>query len=127
MNLSEKDEIGNNGINKNKMPKIGIADSILKRKRSNSMVRGVSRQIIEVPDTGNIYYEKAYLVVKPEFSDAQRTLLEKEAKRVLRAMDAPSSIKQKKKKMDDCSVFFGCSTGRCGNYGRLFFLILMVA
>ena len=53
------------------------------------MVRGVSRQIIEVPDTGNIYYEKAYLVVKPEFSDAQRTLLEKEAKRVLRAMDAP--------------------------------------
>ena len=29
MNLSEKDEIGN----KNKMPKIGIADSILKRKR----------------------------------------------------------------------------------------------
>ncbi len=33
------------------------------------MVRGVSRQIIEVPDTGNIYYEKAYLVVKPEFSD----------------------------------------------------------
>ena len=62
------------------------------------MVRGVSRQIIEVPDTGNIYYEKAYLVVKPEFSDAQRTLLEKEAKRVLRAMDAPSSIKQKNKK-----------------------------
>ncbi len=59
------------------------------------MVRGVSRQIIEVPDTGNIYYEKAYLVVKPEFSDAQRTLLEKEAKRVLRAMDAPSGIKRK--------------------------------
>ena len=33
MNLSEKDEIGNAGINKNKMPEIGIADSILKRKR----------------------------------------------------------------------------------------------
>ena len=33
MNLSEKDEIGNAGINKNKMPKIGIADSILKIKR----------------------------------------------------------------------------------------------
>ena len=34
-------------------------------------------------------------MVKPEFSDAQRTLLEKEAKRVLRAMDAPSGIKRK--------------------------------
>ena len=33
MNLSEKDEIGNNGINKNKMPKIVIEDSTLKRKR----------------------------------------------------------------------------------------------
>lgn len=62
------------------------------------MVRGVSRQIIEVPDTGNIYYEKAYLVVKPEFSNAERVLLEKEAKRVLRTMDAPSGMKTKRGK-----------------------------
>ncbi len=62
------------------------------------MVRGISRQIIEVPDTGNIYYEKAYLVVKPEFSHAQRAVLEKEARRVLRTMDAPSALKQKNKK-----------------------------
>lgn len=62
------------------------------------MVRGVSRQIIEVPDTGNIYYEKAYLVVKPEFADAERALLEKEAKRVLRSMDAPSGMKTTRSK-----------------------------
>ncbi len=122
MNLSEKDEIGNNGINKNKMPKIGIADSILKRKRSNSMVRGVSRQIIEVPDTGNIYYEKAYLVVKPEFSDAQRTLLEKEAKRVLRAMDAPSSIKQKNKKWMTVLYFLAAALVGAGIMAGCFFL-----
>ena len=67
-------------------------------KEPKVMVRGVSRQIIEVPDTGNIYYEKAYLVVKPEFSDAERTLLEKEAKRVLRSMDAPSGMKTKRNK-----------------------------
>ena len=122
MNLSENDEIGNNGINKNKMPKIGIADSILKRKRSNSMVRGVSRQIIEVPDTGNIYYEKAYLVVKPEFSDAQRTLLEKEAKRVLRAMDAPSSIKQKNKKWMTVLYFLAAALVGAGIMAGCFFL-----
>ena len=122
MNLSEKDEIGNNGINKNKMPKIGIADSILKRKRSNSMVRGVSRQIIEVPDTGNIYYEKAYLVVKPEFSDAQRTLSEKEAKRVLRAMDAPSSIKQKNKKWMTVLYFLAAALVGAGIMAGCFFL-----
>ena len=31
------------------------------------MIRGVSKQIIEVKETDNLYYESAYLVVKPEF------------------------------------------------------------
>lgn len=86
------------------------------------MVRGVSRQIIEVPDTGNIYYEKAYLVVKPEFSDAQRTLLEKEAKRVLREMDAPSSIKRKNKKWITALYFLVAALVGAGLMAGCFFL-----
>lgn len=86
------------------------------------MVRGVSRQIIEVPDTGNVYYEKAYLVVKPEFSDAQRTLLEKEAKRVLRAMDAPSGIKQKNKKWLMALKFLSAALVGAGIMAGCFFL-----
>ena len=31
------------------------------------MIRGINKQIIEVLDTGNTYYEKAYLIIKPEF------------------------------------------------------------
>lgn len=83
------------GINQEKMSTINVLQSIGGAKGSGVMVRGVSRQIIEVPDTGNMYYEKAYLVVKPEFSDAQRALLEREAMRVLRAMDLPSGMKFK--------------------------------
>ncbi len=59
------------------------------------MIRGISRQIIEVNETGNLYYETAYLVVKPEFTNAERELLEREARRVLKTMDAPACIKQR--------------------------------
>lgn len=59
------------------------------------MIRGVSRQIIEVQETGSPYYESAYLVVKPEFASAERAVLEREAKKVLRDMDAPSSLKRR--------------------------------
>ena len=74
------------------------------------MVRGVSRQIIEVPDTGNIYYEKAYLVVKPEFSDAQR------------AMDAPSGIKRKNIKWMTALRFLAAALVGAGIMAGCFFL-----
>lgn len=58
------------------------------------MIRGISRQIIEVKETGNIYYESAYLVVKPEYASAERELLEREARKILRSLDAPSGMKR---------------------------------
>ena len=61
------------------------------------MIRGISRQIIEVQETGNIYYERAYLVVRPEYASAERELLEKEARRILRNLDAPSGMKRQRR------------------------------
>ena len=60
------------------------------------MIKGINRQVIEVLDTGNIYYERALLVVRPEFATAQREVLEKEARHMLGKMRAPSAIKKKK-------------------------------
>lgn len=57
------------------------------------MIKGINRTIIEVTDTGNIYYERALLVLKPEYTDVNRSLLEKEAKKMLFSMSAPSAIK----------------------------------
>ena len=48
------------------------------------MIKGINRTIIEVTDTGNIYYERALLVLKPEYTDVNRSLLEKEAKKTPR-------------------------------------------
>lgn len=58
------------------------------------MIKGVNRTIIEVTDTGNVYYERALLVLKPEYASMHRSLLEKEAKKMLMSMKAPSSIKK---------------------------------
>lgn len=60
------------------------------------MIKGVNRQIIEVTETGSIYYERALLVVRPEYASAQRALLEREARRMLKAVSAPSSIKKRR-------------------------------
>ncbi|MDP4119484.1 MAG: hypothetical protein Q8876_00290 [Bacillota bacterium] len=58
------------------------------------MVRGINRQIIEIIDTGNMYYERALLVVRPEYAGVQRAVLEREAKQVLNDMQSPSCLKK---------------------------------
>ncbi len=58
------------------------------------MIRGISRQVIEVKETGSAYYERAFLVLRPEYASAERALLEREARRLLRKMDAPAGMKR---------------------------------
>ena len=60
------------------------------------MIKGINRQIIEVSEPSNIYYEKAWLIVRPEYANLHQTILEKEAKKLLKDMDAPSSMKTKR-------------------------------
>lgn len=58
------------------------------------LIKGINRHIIEITDTDNAYYERALLVLKPEYASAERELLEKEARKVLKGLGAPSSIKR---------------------------------
>ena len=62
------------------------------------MIRGVSRQIIEVCKTQNEYFERALLFVNPAFSDAERTVLEQEARRMLREIGVPSAAVRRRKR-----------------------------
>lgn len=59
------------------------------------MIKGISHQIIEISDTQNRYYERALLVLRPEYACASRELLEKEARKMLSKMDTVSGIKPK--------------------------------
>lgn len=61
------------------------------------MIKGINHQIIEVTETDNIFYERALLVIRPEYTGAQKAVLEKEAKKMLRDMGAPSCMKKQHK------------------------------
>jgi hypothetical protein len=43
------------------------------------MVRGVNKQIVEIINTGNEYFEKAILIVNPEKFKAERDELQEQA------------------------------------------------
>lgn len=63
------------------------------------MIKGVNKYVIEVIETENRYYDKALLFVRPEYAEAvERETLEKEAKKVLKSMDAISAVKRHKQR-----------------------------
>lgn len=57
------------------------------------MIKGVNRQIIEVMDTGNQYFERALLVVRPGYTDTEPTRLREEAQRMLRKAGGYAGLK----------------------------------
>ena len=61
------------------------------------MIKGINRHVIEVTETESAYYERALLVVKPEYASMEQELLEKEARRVLKELGAPSCLKKPKR------------------------------
>lgn len=69
------------------------------------MIKGINRSIIEVIDTGSVYYERALLVIRPEYASVQRELLEQEAKKLLENMGEPSSLKRSKRRLKNIAAF----------------------
>ena len=57
------------------------------------MLRGVNRQIIEVKDTGSRYFERALLIVRPEFAQMQPGQLEREADKYLASVGRPPALR----------------------------------
>ena len=39
------------------------------------MIKGINKQVLEIRDTGTPYFEKAFLFVKPEYSNMSESLL----------------------------------------------------
>ncbi len=60
------------------------------------MIKGVNRQIIEITQTENNYFEKAWLVIKPEYINAGANTLEKEAENYLKDLKPPHSMRSNK-------------------------------
>ena len=56
------------------------------------MLKGVNRQIIEVHDTGSRYFERAILIVRPEFLGELPKRLQNDASRVVAGFSKPPSL-----------------------------------
>lgn len=86
------------------------------------MMKGVSKQILEVTNTDNPYFEKIIFFVKPEHSNTDYAKLKKEAEAVAAVTQKPPKIKLTKKRilrMIAGSVLFtlaGCAITFLINY-----------
>ncbi|MCM1114935.1 MAG: hypothetical protein NC397_05505 [Clostridium sp.] len=63
------------------------------------MIKGVNKQILEVTNTENPYFEKIIFFVKPEYQSADRKKLKKEAEALATITQKPPKIKVSKKQL----------------------------
>lgn len=61
------------------------------------MIKGINRQIIEIGETGNIYFERALLFVRPGAEDAKDHRLKTEARKMVENLSKPPKSKVYKK------------------------------
>lgn len=74
------------------------------------MIKGVSKNIVEINDTGNMYFERAVLYIRPEMNDVPRNHLVKEASEYISSCvpDKPS-VSGKARKNTSAAVLITAS------------------
>ena len=63
------------------------------------MIKGVSKQILEVTNTENPYFEKIIFFVKPEYKNEDRARLQKEAEKLAATAQKPPRLKVSKRQI----------------------------
>ena len=62
------------------------------------MLKGISRQIVELSNTDSPYFERAFFVVRANCTDLSPSRLDGEAKRMLLSQTPYTGIKQTKRR-----------------------------
>lgn len=78
------------------------------------MTKGINRQMIEITDTGNTYFERALLVVRPTCSDCEDDLLRAEARRMLKAAGGYGGLRMYRRRRQWQRVLVGAASGLAG-------------
>lgn len=63
------------------------------------MIKGVNKQILEVTNTENPYFEKIIFFVKPEYNNLDRKKLQKEAETVAAVTQKPPKARISRKRV----------------------------
>ena len=86
------------------------------------MIKGINRQIIEILDTGNPYFERALLVVQSGI-DADANALRREAQDVLAAADECSHLQRARRRFILSYVLSGFA---CAIFGAVIALFCVM-
>lgn len=63
------------------------------------MIKGVNRQVLEVTNTENPYFERIIFFVKPEYSNTDRVKLKKEAELLAQTSSKPPKVRRSKREI----------------------------
>lgn len=63
------------------------------------MIKGVNRQVLEVTNTENPYFERIIFFVKPEYSNTDRAKLKKEAEELAIKSQKPPKIRRTRREL----------------------------
>ena len=78
------------------------------------MIKGVNRQIIEVSDTGNTYFERALLIVRAKYSDMDDRMLHDEADRLLKKAGGYTGLRLSRRRRTVHSLLTALGGGMVG-------------
>lgn len=71
------------------------------------MIKGVNRQVVEIQDTGSEMFERILVILRPEYGDVSKDLLDRETKRVMNnLLPTGKKAKQKRRKRKTSLPFF---------------------
>lgn len=62
------------------------------------MIRGVSRQMVEVTTVESPYFERAFFIVRPNAAEQPEDTLQREAGRVMHAQNGYSGLRQARRR-----------------------------
>lgn len=63
------------------------------------MIKGVNRQVLEIINTDNPYFERIIFFVKSEYANEDRAKLKKEAEKYAKSVDKPPKSRKTKKEI----------------------------
>lgn len=63
------------------------------------MMKGVNKQVLEVTNTENPYFEKIIFFVKPEYKSADRKMLQKQAEALATITQKPPKMRVSKRQI----------------------------
>lgn len=75
------------------------------------MIKGVNKQVLEVTNTENPYFEKIIFFVKAEYETADRAKLKKEAEALAKAAGKPPKCRKTKREICGLITRFALCAG----------------